>query len=95
MTVAAFALAAAAAPARAPAPGAAFDRIKALAGVWEGTAMSKDGPPATSTGGSGFALEVLESLASTAIELALEEVWAFWKDGKLTEKAWFFLARKK
>jgi hypothetical protein len=40
-------LAAAAEPAGAPTPVAAFDRIKALAGVWSGTAMTHDGPPAT------------------------------------------------
>ena len=31
----------------APASAEAFQRIKALAGVWSGTAMTKDGPPAS------------------------------------------------
>jgi hypothetical protein len=40
-------LATAAEPARGPGSVEAFDRIKALAGVWTGTAMTNDGPPAT------------------------------------------------
>jgi hypothetical protein len=40
-------LAAAAETPGGPAPAAAFERIKTLAGVWSGTAMTKDGPPAT------------------------------------------------
>jgi hypothetical protein len=31
----------------APVPAAAFERLKGLAGVWSGTAMTKDGPPAS------------------------------------------------
>jgi hypothetical protein len=50
-TAAALALAAvtasAAEPVAAPDHAAAFARVKALAGTWRGTAMAKDGPPAT------------------------------------------------
>ena len=148
-------------PAAAPDSARAFDLIKARAGVWKGTAMSKDGPPATVSyelvsGGSavlvrqfaGTPHEMLnlyhldrgalvavhyctagnqprfkyDPAASTATELAfdfaggtnvdatkdahvhagrlfvgdadkLEEEWTFWKDGKMTQKARFLLAR--
>jgi hypothetical protein len=40
-------LATASEPGGAPAPAAAFERLKSLAGTWTGTAMTKDGPPAS------------------------------------------------